>query len=248
VRDAARGKPRDIVGRRLTGFGQHDRSAADNGAQEYLKAAIAANVGERRPYRRRFLRATVGDDGAAKALKRVADDLRHIRAARCQHPPFGRAFGGRAGGCPHRHAHRGHQIHACVRPARRLVGDNGFDLAILDQRSNMIEIEIGRTEQHPPRKAVDFRHRDGGQQLIRDRKQHRAPGQLIRAADEASLLKTIGQRHRIPRVGDRTALQFGAQITSKREDLTPRHFQRPCPSCIVNMVLTLSTSIGSPFC
>src|SRR5258708_21838673 len=51
VRDTSRVQARDIVGDRLAGFRQHHRTAADDGAQEDLKAAVAPDIIERRPYR-----------------------------------------------------------------------------------------------------------------------------------------------------------------------------------------------------
>ena len=52
MRDASRIQARHMTCDRLSRLRQHHRTAADDGAQEYLKAAIAANVIEGRPDRR----------------------------------------------------------------------------------------------------------------------------------------------------------------------------------------------------
>ena len=55
-----------------------------------------------------------------------------------------------------------------VRPLLGTVGDDSVDLGILDQRAQIVGIEIGRTQQHAPRDPVDLDHRESGDQLARD--------------------------------------------------------------------------------
>ena len=216
-----------MIGERLAGLGQHHRAAADDGAQKDLKAAVAPDVIEGRPHRRGAAGRAVRDDRAGQSLQRVADDLRHARGAGRQHQPLRRAFGFCLCGRTHGRAGRHHQIHARVRPARRLVGDDRIDLGILDQGLNVIGVEIGRTQQHSPRHAVDFRHRDGRYQLIGNGKQHRAPGEFAGAAYQAGLFQDIRQRHDPSRVRNRAALQLRTEIVTEREDFTRGHFRRP---------------------
>jgi hypothetical protein len=53
-----------MIGDRFVGSRQHHRTAANDGAQENLKAAIAADVTECRPHRWRAMRGIVGDNRA----------------------------------------------------------------------------------------------------------------------------------------------------------------------------------------
>jgi hypothetical protein len=64
VGNAVPAQPRDMIGDRFVGSRQHHRTAANDGAQENLKAAIAADVTECRPHRWRAMRGIVGDNRA----------------------------------------------------------------------------------------------------------------------------------------------------------------------------------------
>ena len=227
MRDALRIEARDMIGERFARLGQHHRTATEDGTQENLKAAIAPDVIEGRPYRQRAAGRTVGDDGAGQSLQRMADDLRHARGAGGQHQPFGGTLGLYLCAPARRRAGRHHFIDAEIRPARRLIGDDGIDLGIVDQGLDMIGIEIGRTQQHPPRHAVDFRHRERRYQLIGDRKQHRAVGEFVEAADQAGLFKDVRQRYDATPVRNGTTLQLRTEIVTEREDFTRGHFHRP---------------------
>ena len=93
-----RAQPRDVIGQRLSRLRQDHRTAADNGAQEDLKATVAANVIESGPDRGAAPRRAIRDNRAGQSLQGMADDLRHARGARCQHQPFRRPLGLRLGG------------------------------------------------------------------------------------------------------------------------------------------------------
>ena len=75
VGDAARAQPCHVIRDGFSGLRQHHRSAADHRAQEYLQAAVAADVVERRPGRVRVARSPFGDDCAGKSIERMSDDL-----------------------------------------------------------------------------------------------------------------------------------------------------------------------------
>ena len=81
MRDGLFVQARDVVGNGLTGLGQHQRTAADDRAQENLQAAIAADVVEGRPDRSRAAGRTVGGDRAGQAFERMADDFRQAQRA-----------------------------------------------------------------------------------------------------------------------------------------------------------------------
>ncbi len=98
VGDAARIEPRDVIGERLMRIRQHHRAAGEHGAEEDLQAAIAADVVECGPHRRRSARRTFGDDGAGECFQRMPGDLRHAGRARGEHQPFGGALGLRGRG------------------------------------------------------------------------------------------------------------------------------------------------------
>ena len=228
MRDAARLQPRDMIGERLVRARQHHRTAADDGAQEYLKAAIAADVIEGRPDRSGAARRAVGDDRAGQRLQGMADDLRHARGARGQHQPFGRALGLDLRCGARRRPGRHHQLHVGIGPSLRMVGDHGIDVGVLDQALQMIGVEIGRTQQHAPRDAIDLRHRQGRRST--DRTPPAAPSApRVRASRsaEAGVFENVGQRDNPSRIRDRAALQAWAEIIAEREGFTRGHFHRP---------------------
>ena len=89
MRDAAGAEPRARRSRdRLVGARQHQRAAAEQGAQEDLQAAIAADVVERAPDHRRVigLRAS---DRRGQGRRDVHDHLRHAGGAGGEQHPFG---------------------------------------------------------------------------------------------------------------------------------------------------------------
>ncbi|MGY4598877.1 hypothetical protein ACVWXL_006623 [Bradyrhizobium sp. GM22.5] len=208
-------------------IGQHHRAAREDGAEEYLQAAIAADVVERRPYRRGSARRAFGDDGAGECFQRMADDFRHARRARGEHQPFRGAFGpGRRCGLK-RQLCGDDQRHASLGPAIGLVGDNGIDPGIRHQRVEMRRVEIRRAQQHAAGNTVELDHGKTRSELVGQFQQHRAAGQLAQAATQDRLRQDIRQRHDIVRVRQRAAGQLRAEMVAERKDLTRGHFRRP---------------------
>src|ERR1700722_17817519 len=64
-----RAEPRDVIGQRLARLRQNHRAAPDNGAQEDLKATVAANVIESGPDRGAAPRRAIRDDRAGQSLE-----------------------------------------------------------------------------------------------------------------------------------------------------------------------------------
>ena len=182
MRDAARSQPRDMIVVAPRPALESTSEPAMKRAQKDLHAAIAADVVESAPDRRRTPRGAFGDDRAGEAFERVADDLRHAGRARGQHQPFGGALGLRGPRRRHRQARGHHQRNVLVGPSLRLIGDDGIDVGIVDQCFQMVGIEVGRAQQHAPREPVDLDHGEAGQQLARHRQQHRPSRQLAAAS------------------------------------------------------------------
>ena len=89
MRHAAAAEPGEMIGDRLAGARQHQRRAADDRAQKYLQAAVAADVVERAPHDG-AVETLSGADRRDQAGQAVHRHLRHAgRAGREQHP-FGR--------------------------------------------------------------------------------------------------------------------------------------------------------------
>ena len=218
-----RAQPCHVIRDGFPGLRQHHRSAADHGAQENLQAAVAADVVQRRPGRVRVARRPVGDDRAGQPIERMSDDLRQPGRARGQHQPLGRAFGLPSRGRPFGQAGADDQVRASIASVQRPIGDDGVDLGIRKQGLDAIRIEVGRAQKHAAGDAVEFDHRERGQQLPRRRKQHRSAGQLAGSADQAAVPENVGQRYAVPGIGNRAALQLRAEIFAQREDLRRGH-------------------------
>ncbi len=227
MRHAARAQPRDMIGDRLAGVGQHHRAATDDGAQQDLQTAVAANVVEGGPHRRASARRAVGHDRAGQSFQGMADNLRHAGSARRQHQPVRGALAPYRRTGADRRLRGNHQSDAGVGPSRRMVGHHRIDPGVLEQNLDVIEIEIGRTQQHSARDAVDLRHRDRGYQLIRHRKQHRTPGELAKTAAKTGPADAVGQRHQLSRIRDRSPGDVRPKEVTEREHLTRGHFHRP---------------------
>ena len=228
--DAARVQPRDMIGERLVRLGQHHRAAADDGAQENLQAAIAADVVERRPHRRRTARAGLRRRSRRSRPSSVwptifgTPDVPEVSishsvarsvcaGARRRRPAARRST---TSGMPCRAQRSGWSV------------TTASISASVDQGVEMIGIEIGRAQQHAPGDAVDLDHREARQQLAGHRQQHRAPGQLAAATVEAGLRQDIGQRDACAAHREMVRpFSSGLEIVAEREDLTRGHFRRP---------------------
>ncbi|MEY9591626.1 hypothetical protein ABIA06_003917 [Bradyrhizobium yuanmingense] len=227
MRDTARLQPRDVIGERLMGIGQHQRTAGEDGTEKDLQAAIAADVVERCPDRCRSARWAFGDDRAGQRFQRMAGDLWHPRGARGEHQPFGAARGlGRRGGL-RRQLRGDDQRHAGRRPEFGLVGDDGIDPGIRDQGVEMRRVEVRRTQQHAAGDAVELDHGKAGPELVRQLEQHGTARELVQPPAQNSVRQDARQRYDIMRIGDGAAFQLRAQMVAKCKDLTRGHFRRP---------------------
>ena len=181
--DAARAAaaPRDRA-MRLAGLRQHHRAAADDGAQEYLQAAVAANVVECRPdrrgcraqalrrrSRRSVLRAYGRRSSARPMCPRSASAIRwRVRSCACPRPHVRAGRRRRPSACHHR-------------PSLRPIGDDRHrsrhPQSAPEMRSGSRSGGHRSMRRATPSSSIMA---SAGLQLPRRRKQHRSAGQLAR--------------------------------------------------------------------
>ena len=221
-------QPRHVIGERFSGLRQHHRAAADHGAQENLQAAIAADVVEGRPGRVRVPRAgpsaTIAPVRPSSVWPTIfgAPDVPEVSishsVARSVFASRGRTFG---------QADADDQLRASI-ASLRPIGDDGIDLGIRKQRSEMDPDRgragtaacAGRRRRARSSRAPDSSWPDAASSTER-------PDSSRGSADQAAVPENVGQRYAVPGIGDRAALQLRAEIFAQREDLTRGHFRRP---------------------
>jgi hypothetical protein len=88
MRDPARAEASKMIADRLVGAREHQRCPVDQRAEEYLQAAVAADVVERSPDHRRRM-AGVALDRAGEPGERMHHHLGRAARAGREHHPFG---------------------------------------------------------------------------------------------------------------------------------------------------------------
>ncbi len=182
MRHAAAAEPGKMIGDRLAGARQHQRRAADDRAQKYLQAAIAADVVERAPDDGAV--ETSGADRRDQAGQAVHRHLRHAGRAGREQYPFGqhmrqRLLFGRGDG---RRTNDAHRKIECRVVQRTRVDHDGVGLGTGDQSGQVIGRRIGRQNRHAARHAVELDQRQRRRELARRRDHNRAVRKLGKAA------------------------------------------------------------------
>ena len=183
-----------MIGRRFVHPRQHQRSRAQERAQKYLQAAVAANVVERRPNHARLGFGSAAE-GACERAQRMGNQLGRPGRAGGQEHPFGLKRGSH-GAYKWRRLERGPNDCLTVPAGNfggRAVGDHGVDLGIFDDRRQLAGGDIERANHQSARDPIELDQGQGTGQLIASGNEHRAPAQLAEPATQISATDEAGQ-------------------------------------------------------
>ncbi len=192
-----------MIGDRLAGARQNERSACDNRAQKNLQTAVAADIVERTPHDGLGFRWR--RDRRGEAAEAVHHHLRHAGRARRQQHPFGRN--------PIRRVLRDrheiwraddHDGNACESLRRLAIDHDGIDVGVRHQRAKMPALDIRRQDSEAAGNPIKLDQRQSARELACGRNQNRTSAQFGEAAAEAAAGKESGEVERERRDRKRT--------------------------------------------